>query len=126
MTKHTDKFGRDWEFTPAHDTNRMVKVPTDVMEAFIVADRIIEWRAKADSWVNYFKGAKVECYVLVSQAGVFTGARFGDNGPDYYSSLINDQYILLKLVQYVHRYADIYNLAAIAELFPNLADGSLI
>jgi hypothetical protein len=115
---HTDKFGREWKFEPHHNTDRMIKVKTEVMERFIAADRLI-----VGPWdrLSYFKGEEVECYVLRlhfdGNAGICTGARFSDNGPDYYSSLIHDMRMIKELIRYVYKEGDIKNHAAILEIY---------
>jgi hypothetical protein len=128
MAKHTDKYGREWFFTPAHDADNMVKIPREVMERFILADRICEGRTMLGDYAGYFASmARVECYVLrLPGLGACTGARFSDEGQDYYSSLVNDSHILLKMLQCVRvTDTDLKNLQALADLFPRLGDNSL-
>ncbi len=124
MAKHIDKYGRAWQFKPAHDTAKMVKVSSAVMERFILADRILSGNATND-YANYFTGAIVDCYILRGGNEVYTGARYGDEGADYYSSLINNKCVLLKLLQYLHGATDVNNFRAIVELFPNICADSL-
>jgi hypothetical protein len=115
---HTDKFGREWKFTPHHDTNRMLKVPTDVMERFIAADRLV---AGPYHMRPYFQGQEVECYVLRlgfgGRASICTGARYGNDGPDYYSSLLDQEFMLQALLRHSRWNADLANLSALHEVF---------
>lgn len=111
---HKDKFGREWKFTPHHNTDRMIKIPTDVMERFIAADRLIvgPWPLR-----DYFH-QPVECYVLrLAHLGICTGARYSDDGPDYYSSLLHQDFMVMQLLRYTHKHCDIKNHAALLEVF---------
>jgi hypothetical protein len=122
MTKHIDKFGREWKFTPHHNTDRMIKVPTEIMERFILADRLIVGPSDRDS---YFGGEEVECYVLRPDFGnpdftdVCTGARWSDDGPDYYSSLLHQGVMVKALLRYMYKHGDVKNHAAIVEIYRN-------
>jgi hypothetical protein len=125
MTKHIDKFGREWKFTPHHNTDRMIKVPTEIMERFILADRLIvgPW----DQRQSYFRGQEVECYVLrmgsledfPNFTGVCTGARWSDDGPDYYSSLLHQGDMVKALLRYMYKHGDVKNHAATVEIYRN-------
>jgi hypothetical protein len=129
MTKHTDKYGREWRYQPAHDTDKMVRIPRDVMERFILADRILAGHplAMGGAFRGYLAAyPDAECYVLRTPLEICTGARFSDQGQDYLSSLIFDKAVLIRMLQYMRtREADMQNLQALSDLFPRLGINSL-
>jgi hypothetical protein len=114
---HIDKFGREWKFEPAHNTDRMIKVATPVMERFILADRLIKGPTELKP---YFQGREVECYVLRlegSRMGLCTGARWSDEGAHYHSDLLHNLWMVDELVRFMYREGDIKNHAAILEVY---------
>lgn len=90
MTTHIDSFGREWRYTPDHDTSRMVKVPSDLMRALYKFGTVLSTcdagyvGAYADGWPTH----DADCYFLKSNMERdfwYAGVRYGDDGAEYLS-----------------------------------------
>lgn len=94
---HTDKFGREWLYTPGHDADRMLRPSKTHTLAALNFERAM--RGAPTVGQDYMDG--LEPYLLkMGNAWVF-GARFGDEGHQYYSPGLDQRVIEMMLQAHV-------------------------
>lgn len=89
MTQHTDKFGRSWNFTPAHDTNKMLQIKPHVFQAARTFQNVLLGTVPD---LNFC--VEMDCYLLKGTLGgrVYwnSGIRLSDHASDYFSNVVDE------------------------------------
>lgn len=99
---HTDKFGRQWCFTPGHDTNRMLKVDANLAAAACNFQRTL--RGMSTDPLILLRDT--EPYLLKQPNGWVFGARYGDEGSQYYSPGLDDELLALMVKYHARQFHD--------------------
>lgn len=100
MTQYIDKYGRTWNYQPAHNPDRMLKIRPEIMLAAYNFQAVIR-NQSADVNVAHREGWPVEdpdCYLLAftdrnGKRGWYAGIRLSDDPCDYISPHFDDRVI---------------------------------
>lgn len=112
----TDKYGRIWNYTPAHDTSEMLQVsPYMIAEAFRFQTRILNWNPNYQPALDFQPDA--DGYLLRSGEHWFAGIRYGNQPFEYLSPSLLPEVINLLIRGHKLR-AGFREFAAISALLP--------
>lgn len=85
---HIDTYGRQWRFTPGHDTACMLQISDSLAQRGFDADRLLRGFPDITYAVLAAQGP-LEPYLLKLGETWYMVMRYGDEGREYYSPGLN-------------------------------------
>lgn len=105
MTTHIDKFGRTWNYTPDHDTGRMLQIDPAIMLAAYNFQAVIRTQ-DAEFQGAHAKGwpvDPVDCYLLRMSNEWCAGIRCSDKNSDYISPCFDARVVAFMIEHHSYR-----------------------
>lgn len=105
MTTHIDKFGRTWNYTPDHDTGRMLQINPKIMLAVYNFHAVIRSQDAETKWAHTQRWPvdPVDCYLLKMRNEWCAGIRCSDEASDYISPYFDARVIEFMIEQHSYR-----------------------